>query len=549
MRRILQVFYASFSAIIFSAAIQNELLPFGSPFLGIFALAPLYLALRNSTSYLESSLLTGLQVLLVHLMSSFWLGFFRDFAIFTLGASALGTGVIGMVFGCYLHYFVGRRKSPTLYGSDVPIHPALFFAVVWTLYEWAKSTGFLAYPWGTLVMTAYRWSLVTQIVDITGTWGLSFIFSLFAALVGEGLYLLPSSTGLSRMKGLEPMAGTRTAFHSYRQLTATWMALIVLTVLYGGWQLGRDWIPVKHMETVMVQQNIDSWVVGGDTLPIQISQDLTDAAVEECLAATGDKPDLVVWSESVLSYTFPESESYYHHNPDPRPFIPYVESIGVPFVVGGATTVNREERMYSNSALYFDSDGEYEGFYAKMQLVPFAEVIPGAQYQWVRKLLDAIVGFSSGWTPGTALTLFSVPLKSGGQVRISLPICFEDAFPPVCRALYRAGSEVFVNITNDSWSMTNSAEYQHFAIASYRAIEYRTTLIRSTNSGYSVVVDPRGQVIADMPLFEAASLYTSVPVYQRTTTVYSLVGDWVPAICFVLAILSLIAKERKRRSP
>lgn len=547
MRRILQVFYASFSAIIFAAAIQNEFLPFGSPFLGIFALAPLYLALRNSTSYLESSLLTGLQVLLVHLMSSFWLGFFRDFAIFTLGASALGTGVIGMVFGCYLHYFVGRRKSPALYGPDVPIHPALYFAVVWTLYEWAKSTGFLAYPWGTLVMTAYRWSLVTQIVDITGTWGISFLFSLFAALVGEGLYLLPSSAGLGRRNGFTPLAATRTAFRSYRQLTATWMTLIALTVLYGGWQLGRDWVPVKQMETVMVQQNIDSWVVGGDTLPIQISQDLTDAAVEECLAATGDKPDLVVWSESVLSYTFPESESYYHHNPDPRPFIPYVESVGTPFVVGGATTVNREKRMYSNSALYFDSDGEYQGFYAKMQLVPFAEVIPGAQYEWVRKLLDVIVGFSSGWTPGTELTLFSVPLKSGEQARISLPICFEDAFPPVCRALYRAGSEVFVNITNDSWSMTNSAEYQHFAIASYRAIEYRTTLIRSTNSGYSVVVDPRGKVIADMPLFEEASLYTSVPVYQRTTTIYSLVGDWVPAICFVLALLALILTERKRR--
>ncbi|MBQ4331082.1 MAG: apolipoprotein N-acyltransferase, partial [Spirochaetaceae bacterium] len=111
----------------------------------------------------------------------------------------------------------------------------------------------------------------------------------------------------------------------------------------------------------------------------------------------------------------------------------------------------------------------------------------------------------------------------------------------------RAGSEVFVNITNDSWSMTNSAEYQHFAIASYRAIEYRTTLIRSTNSGYSVVVDPRGMVIADMPLFEAASRYTSVPVYQRTTTVYSMVGDWVPATCFVLALLALFRTERKRR--
>ena len=203
--------------------------------------------------------------------------------------------------------------------------------------------------------------------------------------------------------------------------------------------------------------------------------------------------------------------------------------------------------MYSNAALFFDHAGEYQGYYGKMQLVPFAEVIPGAQYEWVRKLLDAIVGFSSGWTPGTELTLFTVPLKTGGDVTISIPICFEDAFPMVCRALFKAGSEIFVNITNDSWSMTNSAEYQHFAIASFRAMEFRTTLIRSTNSGYSVVVNPKGQVIADMPLFEETSLYTSVPIYQRTMTVYCLFGNWLPALCFILALGQVIAREKTGR--
>ena len=86
MNRIIQVFYVIFSAIIFSLAIQNEFIPFGSPFLGLFALAPLYLALKNSRSYLEASLLTGLQIFLVHLMSSFWLGFFRDFAARTISS-------------------------------------------------------------------------------------------------------------------------------------------------------------------------------------------------------------------------------------------------------------------------------------------------------------------------------------------------------------------------------------------------------------------------------------------------------------------------------
>ncbi|MBO7175038.1 MAG: apolipoprotein N-acyltransferase [Spirochaetaceae bacterium] len=537
MNRIIQVFYVIFSAIIFSLAIQNEFLPLGSPFLGLFALTPLYLALRNSSSYLESALLTGLQTLLVHLMSSFWLGFFRDFAIFTLGASALGTGVIGFVFGCYFHYFVGRKPYSFLCGEKKFFHSALFFASIWTLYEWAKSTGFLAYPWGTLVMTSYKWNLLPQIVDITGTWGLSFLFSLFGALVGEGIYLLSSSI----------TQNNRIVFFQYRQLTACCLLLFAVSVGYGAWQLNKELVPVKHMETVMVQQNIDSWVVGRDDQPIQISQELTDAAVEDCVEATGAKPDVVVWSESVLSYTFPESEFYYHDNPAPHPLIPYIREIDVPFVIGGAATVDRAKEMYANAALFFDNTGEYQGYYGKMQLVPFAEVIPGAQYEWVRKLLNAVIGFSSGWTPGTEITLFNVPLKAGGDVTISIPICFEDAFPMVCRALFRAGSEVFVNITNDSWSMTNSAEFQHFAIASFRAIEFRTTLIRSTNSGYSVVVNPKGQVIADMPLFEEAALYTSVPIYQRQVTVYCMFGNWLPALCFILVLTHLIVMEKKGR--
>ena len=144
MRRFLQVFYAIFSAFIFSLALQNELLPLGSPFLGIFALVPLYLAIRKADSYGEAALLTGLQVLITHLLSSFWLGFFQGYAIFTLGASALGTCIIGTAFGTLLYFFVGRaKKRGSIFTKTTPVLSVLFFAVVWTLYEVSKSKGIL----------------------------------------------------------------------------------------------------------------------------------------------------------------------------------------------------------------------------------------------------------------------------------------------------------------------------------------------------------------------------------------------------------------------
>ena len=105
------------------------------------------------------------------------------------------------------------------------------------------------------------------------------------------------------------------------------------------------------------------------------------------------------------------------------------------------------------------------------------------------------------------------------------------------RPMFLNGAELFVNITDDSWSKTKSSEYQHFVIASYRAIEYRTTLVRSSNSGYSVVVNPQGKVIADQPLFEASALTFNVPIYKRNMTTYAKFGNWLPYTFIVLFFL------------
>ena len=75
-------------------AIPNEILPFGSPLAGLFALTPLYIALIKSKSSGEAFWLCALQGAITHLLSSFWLGNFYGVAAFTLGASDIGTGIL-----------------------------------------------------------------------------------------------------------------------------------------------------------------------------------------------------------------------------------------------------------------------------------------------------------------------------------------------------------------------------------------------------------------------------------------------------------------------
>jgi apolipoprotein N-acyltransferase len=113
---------------------------------------------------------------------------------------------------------------------------------------------------------------------------------------------------------------------------------------------------------------------------------------------------------------------------------------------------------------------------------------------------------------------------------------------------------LFINLTNDSWSKTNSAEIQHFVAARFRSVEARRVLVRSTNGGVSGIVMPDGSVRDLLPLFTATARLVDIPVYTGETTSYMLFGDWfVATLALLLAGLLLLVvsgdlKTRKAHS-
>ena len=525
MNENLQIFfYSIISAFLLSLGIPNELFSFGSPLLGLFSLVPLYLALEKCNSYKISGFTVAIHFFVTHLLSSFWLANFKDFAIFTLGASALAYFVAGFAFGLVFHVpFSQKKQYLTLFNKKfyIPFR-ILFFACLWTIHEWYKSVGFLAYPWGTVLMSAYRWKTLTQIVSIVGTFGISFLFSLFAAVTGEGLILLKTFP--------------KKRFPEYKFTAIFCVTLFAISTIYGAFAYNKTRNPIKTFDAVLVQQNADSWINEDPITTIEWAQQLTQKAVAEFQEQNNENPDIILWNEAVLTYALPDSYYYYCSNPKSNPLVLSIYNLKIPHLIGAPILVDDEKNLYSNSVVLFDELGDIEKWYGKIHLVPFAEAIPYADNPLVKKLMDAMVGFSSGWTPGKELTLFQVENKKGETINFSAPICFEDAFADLCRLHFLNGSEVFINLTNDSWSKTNSAEYQHFVIASYRAIECRTTLVRSTNSGFSVVVDPAGNILDSLPLFESVSKNVTIPVYERVYTPYVILGDIIQyfAIIFVV---------------
>ena len=534
MNGFLQIFfYTLISAILLALGIPNELFEFGSPLLGLFSLAPLYLALNACNSYKKAGFVGAFHFGLVHILSSFWLANFKDFAIFTLGATTLVYIVAGYIFGNLLYFPFSNKKSKLIQVQhDKFYFPVriLYFASIWTFHEWYKSVGFLAYPWGTVLMTAYNWKILTQIVSITGTFGLSFIFSLFAAVIGEGIIIMKEFP--------------KRVFSGYNFTAAFCMVIFAISTVYGVFAYTKTRTPIKTFDAVLVQQNTNSWESGSYLEPLLKAQDLSEKATMDFYEKNGVKPDIILWNESVLNYALPDSYFYYTRYPREKSLVASIINLGIPHLIGGPILVDADENLYSNSVILFDKEGLIEKWYGKIHLVPFAEVIPYADKPFVKKLMNAIVGFSSGWTPGKELTLFQLQNKAGQIINFSSPICFEDAFSDLCRQHFLNGSEVFINLTNDSWSLTKSAEYQHFVVASYRAIECRTTLVRSTNSGFSVVVDPAGNILDSMPLFESMSKTMTIPVYERVYTPFAVTGNIIQYFAMIFAVISVLVMKK-----
>ena len=126
--------------------------------------------------------------------------------------------------------------------------------------------------------------------------------------------------------------------------------------------------------------------------------------------------------------------------------------------------------------------------YNKIHLVPFGEYIP-----FIASLRGLISFFD--------MPMSDVNHGKQGQKSINSKIgtfspliCYDIAFPNTVR-LSNISSQFIINISNDTWFGSSIGPYQHLDIARVRAIENNKWLIRSTNDGFSAVIDNNGTIV------------------------------------------------------
>jgi apolipoprotein N-acyltransferase len=303
------------------------------------------------------------------------------------------------------------------------------------------------------------------------------------------------------------------------------------------------------MRAVLVQQNIDQWRTGQEERSLRRGQKLT----RDALAAAQGPVDLVAWSETSLQRPYTQYRDFYRTHPAGDPFLPFLREIDTPFLTGAPVLLDLEDWELLNGAILLSSSGRLIDSYGKQHLVPMAENIPFWNFEPVRKFYRNIIGLAGRWSVGTEYTLFEVPVADPGVEAVSFgaPICFEDSFGYLARGFVYLGADVLVNLTNNAWSRTDSAQIQHFVSARFRAIENRRALVRSTNSGLTAVVDAYGRVTAELPMFESRSLTADVPVYDAGgITIYTRFADWLGKLLLGVTVAVaawLFVRDRHRR--
>jgi len=185
----------------------------------------------------------------------------------------------------------------------------------------------------------------------------------------------------------------------------------------------------------------------------------------------------------------------------------------------------------TQSLLTIAPNGEVLSRYNKIKLVPLGEFIP------FKEVLGKVVGRLSsirfGIVPGTSSQRFDTPFG-----RAIASICYESAFPELFRAQAADGGQFILTASNlDPYSEVLMAQHQAQDIM--RAIETDRWAARATNTGYSSILNPHGEVIwrSQPRTYEihAATIYR-----RQTQTLYVRWGDWFLWLMLALGAIVVV---------
>lgn len=384
----------------------------------------------------------------------------------------------------------------------------------------------LSWPWLTLgnaFATHPEW---VQWYEYTGTSG----GSLWILLINILLFLHVKNNW------------NRATGKSYKNLSAS-LLLLVLPISFSIISTIRMKLPGRQSNVVVVQPNIDPYEKVSEAAGSFENQ------LQKLIALSEQQLDsntaLIVWPETAL-YTASRIDelglkenfflnplwSFLSRHPNVSLFTG-IES----FRMFNARTKYSEEfngqhfESY-NGSMIIDSSGA-QSFYHKSMLVPGVETLPWF-LKFIEKWFEKFGGTSAGYAKQNERTV----LTAKGGFIIAPSICYESIYGEFMSKYVRNGANLICIITNDGWWKKTPGHKQHMNYARLRAIETRTWVARSANTGISCFIDPYGTVINPQPYNTSTAIKLSFNPSNRKTF-FVKHGDILSKVMVVLSILLL----------
>ena len=467
--------------------------PWSLGFLAWFSLFPFFLTIEEQTTYKGIFKYSFIWSFVYHLIFFFWISdnIGLDSQILRYLIMILVVLVLTInIFTIYGIYFYLKRK---LNFSIISL-PFIIVSI-----EYVRSLGFYGSAWNSLSYSQTDFLIISQIIEYTGIFGLTFWIVLLNVLI-LNLY---SKTNFKNM------------FILVIVFLFPWISGSILKANH---KINGDKIKVKLIQPNVALEEKRRSLRGSLNKLINLSKKPSNHIA-----------DLIIWPESSISGNFYKQDIYNKNlSPKMNDFLKNSRSI---LVAGADLRVNNSRY---NSALLFKSDSIISIF-NKQKLVPNVERTPD---------IFNIIGLNIGLTNfdiGTDMNIFWI-----NETKFATMICIESVFPDLTRKFVNQGAEFITYIVNDGWYPRNPQLDQHADRCIFRAIENRRYVARCANTGVTMVVDSYGNITEKIEFNKEGVLEAEI-ISSDKKTFYTKYGDVFSIFNIIIIVIMIIKSSISRR--
>jgi apolipoprotein N-acyltransferase len=357
---------------------------------------------------------------------------------------------------------------------------------------------------GSMSYTQFGDLPLTQIVSITGIWGLVFMLSWFGSVANWAWEMAFAPRAVRRGIGLFAsvfsliliLGGLRTSAAAPRSATVQVAGI------------------VASPQILALQPQLDEKDEWTDPRWRANSRKVQEYYLDRTRQQARAGAKIVAWQE-YAAYVFPEDEESF---------------------IARGRDLAREEGIYLMMGLY-TGPSEAAGGMAQNKLV------------WASP-----DGGTKEYRKSHPTGMESILLGDGKPVvldtpygRIASAICFDMDQPALARLAGRAGADIFIVPAYD-WSGFTP---MHTNISSFRGIENGASLVRIGGKTLTCAFDYQGRILssAEFGRSSGAAMVAHVPT-RGVRTIYSIVGDLFVWICAggLLGIIGLAVARARRKS-